>query len=196
MAKQEQKARTKQAIVTHAARRFRRDGIAAVGLRPLVADAGVTHGAFYAHFPTRDTLVAEAVGAALSDTFASLSSWVDKAAAADRLAVFINAYLHDRHVPAVEHGCAVAALAPEIARASGEVQAAYATSVAPIVTLLAALLPNGGTPAARQQRARVLFASMVGTLQLARLTGEADRAPFLTEARAAALASAQRPWAE
>jgi TetR/AcrR family transcriptional repressor of nem operon len=54
------KQETRERIIRTAARRFREDGVEAVGVAALMADAGLTHGGFYAHFPSKEALVAAA----------------------------------------------------------------------------------------------------------------------------------------
>ena len=188
------KEETRRAIIEKAAARFRRDGIAAVGLRPLVADAGLTHGAFYAHFPSRDDLVAEAVGAALADTLAMLRDVAHSAPEAGQLEALIGSYLSERHRVAMARGCAGAALAPEVARGDAAVRDAFGRGVDRIVALIAGLLPPGGTDIARVDRSRAIFAGMMGTLQLARTCDEADAGRLLAGGRAAALATARLRW--
>ena len=58
----EQKEATRRRIVESAGRRFKRDGIDSSGIATLMADAGLTNGAFYAHFASKDELIATAVG--------------------------------------------------------------------------------------------------------------------------------------
>lgn len=189
------KAATRQRIVRHASTRFRQDGLNAVGLRALLGDAGVTHGAFYAHFPARTDLVAEAVAQALADTRAALSQAADGAVQGERLDAVIDSYLSDLHVQAAARGCAGAALAPEIAREGAPVRAAFERGLDAIVALLADLLPPGGSAQQREDRARALFSLMMGCLQLARTTPSADAAARLLAAgRASARLLSRTDW--
>jgi AcrR family transcriptional regulator len=105
----DQKARTRERIVREAAAAFRARGLESVSVNDVMAAAGLTHGGFYAHFPSKDVLVAAALIVAGEEVLAFL----------DRgdLAKVIDAYLSPLHVAHPERGCPVAALGPELARA-------------------------------------------------------------------------------
>lgn len=189
------KEAAKQAILAKASARLRKDGIAAVGVRTLMADAGLTHGGFYAHFASRTALVAEAVGAAFQQTVTRLKQAAGQAKPDQGLAALIGTYLHVSHLTHPEQGCAAAALAPEIARHDDAVRSHFADALNPTLTLLAEQLPEGGDPGARMARARLIFANMMGTLQLARtLTDPREVEGLLTDGRAGALLIANQPW--
>ncbi|RMP87680.1 Transcriptional regulator, TetR family, partial [Pseudomonas savastanoi pv. glycinea] len=84
------KAQTHQRIVKEASMRFRRDGIGATGLQPLMKALGLTHGGFYAHFKSKDDLVEQALSHAL-DNVKGITS--DVFARQDSLSEFIDLYL-------------------------------------------------------------------------------------------------------
>jgi TetR/AcrR family transcriptional repressor of nem operon len=168
------KEETKRHILEAASARFRRDGISAVGIKSLMGDVGLTHGGFYAHFPSKEGLVSEAIDEALAQTWGMLSREVGKAAKGEELKAFVHAYLGEFHRDHMAFGCAAAALAPEIARESREVRAAFTTGIGRIVDTLAQLLPGGGSPRRRRERAFTLFAAMMGTLQLARAVDDEE----------------------
>jgi len=181
----------RQAIVEQAAARFRLDGLAAVGVRKLMTDAGLTHGGFYGHFASREALVAEALRQALTETWTTLRSATMEAAPDQRLHAFVDAYLDIRQCTRPDRGCAGVSLAPEIARESAEVREAFRHGIERIVSLLADQLPASIEVAARQDRARTIFATMMGSLQLARTAGdETEAANILANARSAALSLA------
>ncbi len=85
------KAQTHQRIVKEASMRFRRDGIGATGLQPLMKALGLTHGGFYAHFKSKDDLVEQALSHAL-DNVKGITS--DVFARQDSLSEFIDLYLY------------------------------------------------------------------------------------------------------
>ena len=188
----DRKEQSRKEIVAKAADRLRRDGIAAVGLRTLMTDAGLTHGAFYAHFDSRADLVADAIAEALAQTRELLAGQVEAAPPEKQLEAFIKAYLRRAHRDHIDQGCAAAALAPEIGRLDPEVRARFADGVAAFATLLEPHLPAGGSHQTRLARAHAVFAGMMGTLQLARLVLDpALSDAILVEGRAAALAAAR-----
>lgn len=177
-----------------ASERFRKDGIAAVGMRTLMADAGLTHGAFYAHFASRADLVSAALEYALASTAASLRKAVDEAPEDGRLDALVHAYLRLAHREHPELGCAVSAMAPEIAREDVEARSQFEMHNLAVIQLIADVLPPGGTARARQVWAMSVFASMMGTLQLMRIAPDARQAKeIMLAGRTAALVLA-RQW--
>ena len=158
------KERTRRHIVDVASRRFREDGAAASGLAGIMAEAGLTNGAFYPHFKSKDALFEEAVATALADQQARLE---EDNAAAPGIERAIRAYLDTSHLAGRAEGCPSAALLPEIARQPAAARQSYTDGLSSYVATLASQLPDAGSPTA-QQRARAIFGLMVGTLQLAR----------------------------
>lgn len=173
-------------IMKVAAERFRCDGIAASGLASVMSDAGLTNGAFYAHFESKADLVRETVAAALED----LSKQVEDAIAAGGLAAAIATYLSTAHRDDPAHGCSFAALLPELARQPAETRQVYTQRFLTLVNQLAAALPPQ-TPNA-EDTAMAMFATLIGTLQLARtLEGTALSARMLKAGADAALRLAE-----
>lgn len=182
-------------IVRRAAERFRKDGIAAVGMRALMADAGLTHGAFYAHFPSRADLVSEAVDHALGSTIAYLQDAIDRAEPGRALEAVVNSYLRPIHRKHMDLGCAASALAPELAREEPAMRARYAARNRAIIDLIASTLPAGGAGDQRLMRAYAIFAGMMGSLQLMRIATDRQEVELIMEAgRRAAIGIGHEPW--
>jgi len=189
------KEETHRIIVKLASSRFRRDGLAAVGLRPLMADAGLTHGGFYAHFSSREELVAEAIGEALRETLNSLSEAVAEVPEGEGLEAFINAYLNSLHRDRPDRGCAGAALVEEMAREPAEVRRPFTEGIEAIVSVLADQLPPGGSEAERMNRAFGVFSLLMGALQLSRSVDDAGKSSaILQSGRLEALSLARLRW--
>jgi TetR/AcrR family transcriptional regulator, transcriptional repressor for nem operon len=162
----DRKQSTRMTMVETAARVLRRDGIAAAGVTSLMAEAGLTNGAFYAHFDSKEALVAEAIVTALAKTRTAMAAKIEQAPAGQSLQSVISHYLDARHVAHPEHGCAIAALGPELARRPEATRLAIDDAIERIVATIAGAIPEGsGDPVGA---ARAVFASMVGTMQLAR----------------------------
>lgn len=173
-------------IMAAAARRFRKEGVGAVGVAAVMADAGLTHGGFYAHFASKEDLAAAALAQSLRETGDRLRA----AGEAGGLPAILEAYLSPAHRDQPEAGCAVAALGGELARHSEPTRAALAAGVEGVAAILAAHL-EGESAAERNDRAMAVFAALVGTLQLARLVPDEERSVrILAEGRRAALALA------
>src|SRR6185436_207365 len=111
---------THQRIVDAAARAMRRSGFSGVGVADVMKDAGLTHGGFYAHFDSRETMLSEALTRACEDSSADLTRRADKlrAQGASRLRALIEGYLSETHLADVDSGCPVAALLAEVPRQS------------------------------------------------------------------------------
>jgi len=161
---------TRKHIVKVASERFRRDGVDAVGVAGLMADAGLTHGGFYSHFASKEELVRASTVDALEGGRAQLA----RAAAADGgVEAIVRAYLRPAHRDAPARGCAFAALTSEIARRPQATRAALTSEFKAHVDLIARCLP------ARDKReseraALAIFSVMMGALQLARAVADKD----------------------
>lgn len=187
------KEETRKRIVDVAGRRFRREGIEAVGLVPLMKEAGLTHGAFYAHFPSKDALVAEAVQTAFADTNARLAAAADRAPDGQRLEALLDGYLSEAHRDVPETGCTAAALAGELSRATPAAREAFAEGFANLVALVERHLPDNLSAEEGHRRALAIASTMIGSLALARtLPDRSGSAAILCAARENALAIARR----
>jgi len=157
---------THDRILEAASRAIRRAGYEGVGLATIMKEAGLTHGGFYAHFSSRDALLAEATQRAGSDTGAVLAERLRQAQAqgASPFAALVQTYLADAQLENAECGCVVAALASEIPRQAEEVANAARARVLSLVELVRRTLPTGVDP----DQAQLVAATLVGTLQLAR----------------------------
>lgn len=170
-----------QRIVDVASRAIRRSGYGGTGVADIMKEAGLTHGAFYAHFDSREAMLAEAADRAGAAANAAAASIVAAVPPDQSLCALVTTYLSREHVNGVENGCPVSALGSEMPRQSPEVRRAATLRIKEMVDLVARQMPDWGQPAAHQ-RALATVASMVGTLMLARAVDE----PALSEAFCAA----------
>jgi len=177
------KAATRQKIIETAAARFRKDGIAATGIAGLMAEAGLTHGGFYAHFSSKEELVREAMEAAAAASRARLER---ASAQSSGLEAYIRAYLRPAHRDAPAQGCFVAALGAELARHAPETRAAVAEKIETLLAHLAEQLPAEQSPEARFSMAIGIFGVLSGTLQLARAMVDETRSNQILESGIAA----------
>jgi TetR/AcrR family transcriptional repressor of nem operon len=165
------KEATRQRIIETAAAKFRKEGVAAVGIAGLMAKAGLTHGGFYAHFESKEALVREAIDAALDETRARMDRAAAKADAG--IEGLIRNYLRPSHRDMPERGCAIASLAAEIARHEPETKAAFSERVEAFLARIAGYLPESLGDTARRERAVGILAVMLGALQLSRVMVDA-----------------------
>jgi TetR/AcrR family transcriptional repressor of nem operon len=188
------KEETRRRVIDVASRRFRKDGIEATGVAALMADAGLTHGGFYAHFSSKDELVREALASALQGTRDVLAAAVQSARAqgTDTLEAIVRGYLRPAHRDRPDAGCAVAALAPEVARYDRKSRDVLANMIAEIVAVIAAELPARRRAGTAEETAYAVFGLLIGALQLARVTTDRDLSDqILRSGQEAALALAR-----
>lgn len=174
-------------IVEVAARALRRNGYDGVGVADVMKQAGLTHGGFYAHFPSRDALLAEALIHAGRDSAAIMGRRITQRQARGKTALqaLVESYLSDTHLRDVEDGCVIAALGSEMHRQTPALLASSAKCVQGFIDIVQRTLPEGGTP----EQAMVIASTLVGTLQLARTLGpNAQGKALLAAARTALLA--------
>lgn len=177
---------THERIVEVAARSLRRNGYSGVGVADVMKQAGLTHGGFYAHFPSRDALLAEAIERAGRDSAEVMGRRISNRQARGHspLRALVEAYLSETHLREVEAGCVVAALSSEMHRQSPALLATSADRVYGLVDTVQRTLPEGGTP----EQAMVIAGTLVGTLQLARTLGaNVQGSAMLAAARSALL---------
>lgn len=165
---------TRGRIVTTAARLFRKNGIATVGIAELMQRAGLTHGGFYKHFPSKEALVAEACGHALDEKRSELTEAAENAPQGAALEALVTRYLSPIHRDHPEAGCAIAALGGEAARGDSNTRQTLEAGTERLVELVASQL-DGGAAETRRAEARGIVASMVGGLIMARATQDAGQ---------------------
>jgi TetR/AcrR family transcriptional regulator, transcriptional repressor for nem operon len=159
---------TRRHIIDVAAERFRENGVAAVGLAGIMSDAGLTNGAFYTHFESKEDLVQAVLANALGRREQTLRTAAENPAG---LEATIRDYLSARHRDNPGGGCPTAALVAEIARHPRATREAFTDKVSAFVPLIANQLP-AGSAATRRRNAIAIYGMMVGTLQLARAVND------------------------
>ena len=160
----EHKDATRRRIIEAAGQRLKRDGIDGSGVATLMADAGLTNGAFYAHFTSKDDLVATAVADQLRQQLERYRSGPPGRAGVEQL---VREYLSVAHRDDIEHGCPSAALLDELGRGSDATRNAYTDGVVALADEIACRLAPDDPPSARG-RVLSLFGLLIGTLQLSR----------------------------
>jgi TetR/AcrR family transcriptional repressor of nem operon len=187
------------AILDQAGRLFRRRGIDAVSVADVTRAAGLTHGAFYGHYPSKTALAAAACTRSLADGAARWRRGADRARAEGRdpIAAIIDAYLTERHRDAPEDGCALAALGPEVVRAELGLRTALAEGVEALTAVLEDEIGRERPQldaAARSRAALGVLSALTGGLVLARalaLDPERSRTALAGAATAARNAARQ-----
>jgi TetR/AcrR family transcriptional regulator, transcriptional repressor for nem operon len=181
----EKAAEHRQQIVEAATRLFKEQGIAATGVDSITRRAGLTHGAVYSQFGSKEAIAIESIRLALKE---SKQTWLRIAAKKGHkkiLPAIVESYLSGRHRDAPGTGCAVAALGADISRQSKAVRDAFTGEFKPAAEFLLELMSSDDSSITRDD-ALAAFASMVGGLVLARAVNDAalsDRILRATSAR-------------
>jgi AcrR family transcriptional regulator len=159
---------TRQHIIDVASGQFRENGVAAVGLAGIMGGAGLTNGAFYSHFESKEDLVRAVLLDALGRREQTLRAALQSGAG---LEAAVRGYLSARHRDGAGQGCPTAALVAEIARHPKQTRDVFTEKVSDIIALLAAQI-RSRSAAARRRKAVAIYGMMVGSLQIARAVND------------------------
>ena len=178
------------AILTQAGRLFRQHGIDGVAVADITAAAGLTHGAFYGHFPSKSALAADSCRESLEQAAASWRRRATEAkrAGADPIAALIDAYLTPARRDQPDTSCMLASLGSEASR-DPDLRPSMAAGINALVAVLQDLIAErhpDATPAAHAQAALAALAAMSGGLTLARsLAADPERSTAALQGTAA-----------
>src|SRR5690242_11201021 len=161
------KQKTREKVLKAAAKAIRAHGPHRVGVADVMRDAGLTHGGFYAHFESKDDLVAAAIGQMFEQSRARFESEVKDYPAARALTAYVDFYLSQWHRDARASGCPIPALAADLPRLDRAARSRFAAGVAGLTRLVAERIAQLGH-AQPEALARSVVAEMVGALSLAR----------------------------
>jgi TetR/AcrR family transcriptional repressor of nem operon len=178
----EHKEETRRRILEAAARAYREEGVSGVGIGELMQSIGLTHGGFYAHFDSKDALVAEACESVRSPLAQRYFAWAEEAGGAEGLRRMIRGYVSRQHRDDPGLGCLMPALAADVSRSAPEVRASFTRSLRGLLAGVARLLPGGrrapaaedGAEDAIPDEALVLVSGMVGAVLLARAADDPE----------------------
>ncbi|MBB6241604.1 TetR/AcrR family transcriptional regulator [Rhodanobacter sp. MP1X3] len=178
----EHKQQTRMKVLQAAAKAIRAEGPHRVGVAGVMAEAGLTHGGFYAHFASKDELVAAAIGQMFDDARHRVQHEMKDRTPAEGLVAYIDFYLSKRHRDARGAGCPMAALASDLPRLDDAAREQFATGVRRLTVALGEKLAalDGANikhtvakNAAIGAQARSMIAELIGALSLARIEPEA-----------------------
>jgi AcrR family transcriptional regulator len=167
------KEETRERILRAAARAIRKHGYEGVGVADVMKEVGLTHGGFYAHFKSRDALLAAAAEQEGVESSEYLSRAIAAAKPGQELMALVDAYLSDGHVAAPEQGCAIAAAGSEVPRQQADVRRVASRRIKDIIGLIERQLPEWGKSAAHD-KAMAIAATLVGSVVLARAVDDAQ----------------------
>jgi TetR/AcrR family transcriptional repressor of nem operon len=188
----EDTARTRERIIEGASAMFRKRGLLNVSVADLMANAGLTHGGFYAHFGSRDELVSEAIRFALLQSAQRIYLSALKGGEKPGYSKLIQRYLTTEHRDHPESGCALASLGSEVARTGGVSSEVFSEGFCELIGLLAQLSPERSRKA-RKAHVLSVISALSGALVLARSATDADvSAEILDSVRGVLLADEKR----
>jgi TetR/AcrR family transcriptional regulator, transcriptional repressor for nem operon len=169
-----EKANTHKRIVAIAAKKFREEGLAGIGIADLMKEAGLTVGGFYKHFKSRDALVAEAIGSALE----LWKDRIDAAAGGPRVTYesLVDDYLSEAHRDHPGMGCPVGALAGDLARSDKRTRAVATRKIRDNIELLATLIRDTTKTDKDTARSRAVmtYCALVGAISMARAVSDKE----------------------
>lgn len=165
------KQETRKAILKAAARAVRSGGPERVSVAAVMGEAGLTHGGFYAHFRSKEALVAAAIIHMFEGAAYKSARWTEGLNGLDALNAYVDRYLSPEHRDDPGRGCPLTTLAADVARTKGDGQAAFDAGVAGMIAAVAGRLvvDDGGE---REALAASLVAEMAGAVALARAVSD------------------------
>lgn len=177
------KERTRARILEEAAKAMREHGTDGIGVAAMMKRAGLTQGGFYAHFASRDDLVACAIDRMFEDSKAMIARHLDGKEPGEGLAMLIDHYLSERARLMPERTCPIPSLSSEAARLPQDARARFNKGVERLEQAIVARLTHLGRNEPEALGASVL-AEMVGTVTRARAMEDQGKASeFLASAR-------------
>jgi TetR/AcrR family transcriptional repressor of nem operon len=181
----EHKERTRARVLSEAASTIRTVGPDGIGVAGLMAKVGLTHGGFYAHFKSKDDLVAQAITQMFEDSNTRFQARTTGHEPAEGLAIFIDYYLSTMHRDRPDQGCPLPALSGDLARMALPTRERFAEGADRLTDLVAGLLDRMGTSKAESVATSVI-SEIVGAMALARAVSDPVRSDqILTASRKA-----------
>ena len=178
------KAETHRQIVADASRRVRAEGFTGAAVSAVMRDAGLTHGAFYKHFASKDHLLMESLGVAFQQMADTMARAAESSPPGAAWKAIVRTYLSAEHCDHSECGCPLAALAPEFARADKPMKARILKEMAEYQSRMLPFMP-GRTTAAKKRAFLAIISTMLGAVAIARILPD-------PKGRATVLANAQK----
>ena len=165
------KEETRAKVVKAASQALRERGPEGISVAEIMKEVGLTHGGFYAHFPSKEALVVAAVEAAFEDSRKRLNRAGEGLDPAKHMSQFVDYYVSPTHRDGLGRGCPVTTLSIDLPRQGGAARAAYDAGVKRLILRIAGHL-TVGAPEDREALAGSLLAEMAGAVLLARAVSD------------------------
>lgn len=160
------KKQTRERILEAASQLFRERGFNGVGVDAVMAEAGLTAGAFYAHFDSKEALLSETFASTLEARTQALRAKLKGQDGMEWLRTLINSYLSRTHREMIAEGCPLPAMTSDIARSSQSTREGYERHLRQYISEIESKMPESSTP--KRDRALALVAHLLGGVMLAR----------------------------
>lgn len=171
------KEETRKRILASASQTIRLKGPDGVGVAKLMSEAGLTHGGFYAHFKSKEDLVAQTITEMFEGIHAHLTKTLASGTPSQGLRLYIDLYLGREHRDHPETGCPMAALSGDVARMDAPGKQAFGRGLAKMHQTIAAHLEQiEPKPADAPSLAKSLTSEMAGALAMARASFDDEQA--------------------
>jgi TetR/AcrR family transcriptional regulator, transcriptional repressor for nem operon len=168
----EQSAENRLSLIRAASKLFKERGIDGVGVADISKEAGLTHGALYAQFSSKDELAAAALADGLERSRARILARLK--GRAPTVGDFLDGYLSKKHRDDLVGGCAAAASGSEVARGDEALSHSFAQGVARMVDAFERSIVASGLSASRRELALTMVAAEIGAIVLARGIAKSD----------------------
>jgi TetR/AcrR family transcriptional repressor of nem operon len=166
------KAETRKKVLREAAREIRAKGRENVAVARVMERAGLTHGGFYAHFESKDALVAEAIETMFEDARGRSEAIEQTADPREALRAYLYFYLSAAHRDRIERGCPLPTLSGDFARSDEPTRLRFGRGVEALTARLERALAAMGADDPHAE-ASAMLAQMVGAVALSRAVGDA-----------------------
>ncbi len=177
------KEETRAKVVKAAAAAVRAKGPDGVGVAEIMKEAGLTHGGFYAHFPSKEALVAAAVDEAFNQGRRRFGRITSERTGLEAFGAFLDAYVTMDHRAHPERGCPIATISSDLPRQGALVRQVFDAGVMNLIDRIASWMP-GEDARERQDLAGSLVAEMAGAVSLSRAVSDDVMAQrFLDQSR-------------
>jgi TetR/AcrR family transcriptional repressor of nem operon len=155
-------------ILKLAGRALRMKGPGGVAVAEVMKEAGLTHGGFYAHFKSKDALIAEALAGVFVQARKKFAAAVEGLPPRHALAAYIDFYVSPRHRDGREHGCPLTALNSDMPRQSKHVREVFGAGMDSLILGMRTLIENAKVPGDAASLAPSVISAMVGAVSVAR----------------------------
>jgi TetR/AcrR family transcriptional regulator, transcriptional repressor for nem operon len=165
------KAKIHEQIVKDASERVRAEGLNGAAVAAVMRDTGLTHGGFYKHFRSKDDLLVESLREAFRQFAEALVRAAEQSPSAEAWKAIVKTYLRPEMCEHPEHGCPLAALAPELAREDERMKPQIVAELVDYKSRMVPFMPGRRT-VDKERAFFAIFSTMIGAVEIARLLPE------------------------